>query len=247
MGDNLREFTEKIEDLVNEINARKIVEVDGLKYTAGHLSLLTPPKPEVIGIHTLSGVVDYLNENPDSVMYESTIVHIRSHNEVAVISSLKGEVKQRDSLLVANLHGITKFNFGEYDDLESFNVGLQSRFVQDENTANILKLIGNIKDGEVRTFSDDGTTQEVTAKVGLSMVDAAAVPNPVTLSPYRTFPEVEQPSSKFVLRLRPGNPMPTCALFGADGGRWKLEAIRNIREFLKNNLNADAQKVKIIS
>ena len=46
------------------------------------------------------------------------------------------------------------------------------------------------------------------------------VPNPVTLRPFRTFIEVEQPESKFIFRMREGG---RCAIFEADGahGSWR--------------------------
>jgi hypothetical protein len=61
------------------------------------------------------------------------------------------------------------------------------------------------------------------------------IPNPVKLSPFRTFIEVEQPESLFVLRGRKG---PQWALFEADGGLWKIKAIQNIKNWLeKKELN----------
>jgi hypothetical protein len=62
----------------------------------------------------------------------------------------------------------------------------------------------------------------------------------VELRPYRTFREIEQPASKFVLRVKRGGEgqKPGCALFEADGGFWKLEAIENIRKYIASkNLN----------
>src|SRR5437870_4623366 len=76
----------------------------------------------------------------------------------------------------------------------------------------------------------DGFSQTVTVKAGITRVEKAIVPNPVTLIPFRTFREVEQPSSSFILRLT-GGEKPKAALFEADGGQWKLEAIKNIKAF----------------
>ncbi|MEB9776454.1 hypothetical protein P4K25_31445, partial [Bacillus cereus] len=70
----------------------------------------------------------------------------------------------------------------------------------------------------------------------------AKVPNPVQLSPYRTFVEVEQPESKFVFRMREGA---RCGLFEADGGAWKLEAMNNIKEYLKEALAQEIESKKV--
>jgi hypothetical protein len=64
------------------------------------------------------------------------------------------------------------------------------------------------------------------------------VVNPrVTLKPFRTFREAEQPSSDFIFRVKAdeikGN---LCALFEADGGYWKIAAMQNVRTWLQNKL-----------
>ena len=46
--------------------------------------------------------------------------------------------------------------------------------------------------------------QKVAARTGFATTGLAAVPNPVTLKPFRTFVEVPQPASEFVLRLKEG-------------------------------------------
>lgn len=86
-------------------------------------------------------------------------------------------------------------------------------------------------------------SQKVTVKTGVASVSDAVVPNPVTLAPYRTFPEVEQPESKFIFRMKEG---PTAALFEADGGAWRNTAILGIKEYLKEALK-DNENIEIIA
>lgn len=71
----------------------------------------------------------------------------------------------------------------------------------------------------------------------------AKAPNPVTLRPYRTFSEVEQPSSEFIFRI---NQLANMALFEADGGKWRLDAINNIANYLKEEL-ADQTNITILA
>jgi hypothetical protein len=86
----------------------------------------------------------------------------------------------------------------------------------------------------VRETVDDTVGQEVKTARGVVMSERTKVPNPVLLAPYRTFREVTQPESLFVLRLRSGDgDKPRCALFEADGGTWKLEAIQNVATWLR--------------
>ncbi len=117
--------------------------------------------------------------------------------------------------------------------------------MENNDKAKILKIVGNIKDKAVRQYGDDGITQQVTAKTGLALVEDVPVPNPVMLAPFRTFMEVEQPESKFVFRMKRGDDGPECALFEADGGAWKLEAMKRIKAYLQAEL--DGTGIAIIS
>jgi len=56
--------------------------------------------------------------------------------------------------------------------------------------------------------------------------------------PFRTFREVLQPASPFVLRVQAGaqGGLPTVGLFEADGGAWRLSAVEGIRGWLAHEL-----------
>ena len=51
------------------------------------------------------------------------------------------------------------------------------------------------------------------------------VPNPVKLQPFRTFHEISQPEIAFVFRMKNSQSGVSCALFEADGGAWKFNAV----------------------
>jgi len=68
-------------------------------------------------------------------------------------------------------------------------------------------------------------------------------PNPVTLRPYRTFSEVEQPASLFVFRI---DKQANMALFEADGKHWVADAVGNIAAYLKEQL-ADQKHITVLA
>lgn len=79
---------------------------------------------------------------------------------------------------------------------------------------------------------------------GIAGKEDVIVPNPVTLRPYRTFLEVEQPESKFIFRIREGSDgQPMFKLVEADGGLWKYEAVDAIKKYLTENLPGELLKV----
>ena len=62
-------------------------------------------------------------------------------------------------------------------------------------------------------MADDGVGQTVTAKSGVTRTTKVDVKNPWMLAPFRTFPEVAQPESPFILRMDKDS---QCALFEGD-------------------------------
>ena len=164
------------------------------------------------------------------------MVHVISENYVKLISNIMKD-SGRETYMAASALNPT-FNFGNYYGVESFIIAMQSCFVPNDDSAQILKVVGNIREEAVKQTSDDGISQAVMAKSGIATVEMVSVPNPVILAPYRTFIEVEQPASKFVFRMKQGQggSGPSCALFEADGGAWRLEAMKRIKSFLEAEL-----------
>lgn len=199
------------------------------------------PEPAPLKTNTLTGLVDYLKANVDGLALASCLVHVLDPNTVWVEDKLEDEANdfRRRKYVVATTEMVGKgFAFCQYLDAESFFVGLQSLFVQTEQRDEILKLVAGIKESTVRETVDTGVAQQVNVATGVHLVGMTKVPNPVILVPYRTFREVPQPQSLFILRLLSGKEgeKPRCALLEADGGTWKLEAVQLIATYLRDKL-----------
>ena len=70
-----------------------------------------------------------------------------------------------------------------------------------------------------------------------------AVKPRVPLRPYRTFLEVEQPESEFLLRLDDNG---NVGLFEADGGMWKQTAKASITAYFEEKLAQEIKDGKIV-
>lgn len=186
---------------------------------------------------TLSSIVDYFCGDPDQVFARNLqyIIRIGNVGSVDVFSQVNGEL-ERHSLLAVRANLPDRFPFDNYMDLEQFNILLQARFLDTEDRAKLLALTGNVVDENIKTYGDDGVSQQATVKSGVTSVASVKVPNPVTLKPFRTFAEAEQPESKFIFRMRNNNDGVTAALFEADGGAWRVQAIQNIADYLQGGL-----------
>lgn len=91
----------------------------------------------------------------------------------------------------------------------------------------------NMRTGQIEIAEYDGVSQQAIIKTGVTTKDAAFVPNPVSLIPYRTFLEVPQPASDFVFRISEGRGgAPAFKLVAADGGLWKSQAVDNVKNYL---------------
>jgi hypothetical protein len=217
-------------------------EINGQQFSTQQLHVINQPTASDFTVRSLSGIVDYVKSNFDGE--NKLTIHIKSPIHVDCFGPLNLD-KRRDHYIEAEAK-LPQFPFGRFLDAESFNIAIQSMFQKNDDKDIVLRIVGNIKEENVKSYGDDGVSQSVTAKTGVASYESVLVPNPVTLKPYRTFVEVDQPQSDFVFRMQKG---PTCALFEADGGAWELEAMDNIEGYFRSVLDREISSgnVTIIS
>jgi len=196
------------------------------------------PLPVTVGVSTLGAVRDYLTANKDGLTLTALTVHVYNPSRVQVLGPLNSRDASRPTYLGASCEDSTATWLDRYHAIEDFIIGLQTRFVDAGDRPRLLALIGNVKHESVKTAADDGVTQIVQARSGVALVSEVAVPNPVLLTPYRTFRDIVQPDSLFVLRVKagPAGGLPVVGLFEADGGAWRLTAIERVRAWLADSL-----------
>jgi len=188
---------------------------------------------------TLISLIDYIKSNLDTAD-GAYYIHISNPENVYLRGVLLPD-GNRETLAVASplLPG---FYFGSFYESEEMNIALQSKFVKTEDCEILLQVLGNLVEENVKNTGDDGISQSVIMRQGVTSREETKVPNPVTLAPYRTFIEIAQPESKFIFRMKEG---PKAAIFEADGGAWRNEAIHNIRVFLMEHLSDEIENGKI--
>lgn len=123
---------------------------------------------------------------------------------------------------------------------EQMMIALRSMFQPTPDRDYLLKLLSTVTNEAKVTSNDNGLNQQVTVNKGIANIQQERVKSIVSLKPYRTFPEVEQPESEFLVRLstdKEGGIQVT--LHPADGDMWKLTAVRTIREYLSEALSEE--------
>ena len=218
--------------------APTVIEIGGRNYTSKAVVPVSTPTPAKLTVSTLTGLVDYLKSNVDKHEIASLLCHVESPAKVTLNSNLLGDFADRAAFLAAELQQL-QIPLNKYLGAEAFNILLQSCFADSEDAMKqgtdrglVLKYVANVKTTVESGMADDGVSQTVQAKKGIASVENVVLPNPVTLRPYRTFVEVEQPASKFVFRARDDDGM-EFMLVEADGGAWRGEAMKNIKAFLE--------------
>lgn len=214
-------------------------EISGQIYSTQPLELVQQATPTAVRLNNLAGLVDYLKANFDK--QPPVLIQVASPTEVNVMSTFNRDFNRNN--LIKSTALLPSIAFERFHDVESFNILLQSCFVPNDDREALLKVVGNIKEENVQTVGDDGISQQVTAKVGIATMAPVVVPNPVFLKPFRTFVEVPQPESAFVFRMQNG---PKAALFEADGGAWKLQAIAEIKKYLGSELDDEIESGQVV-
>jgi hypothetical protein len=226
------------------LNKPELFKINGKDYSDKSLVEIKEYEKLVkpIQISTLTGLVDYIKVNPDKIsLLTEIIILVNSESSVTVMSNYNVDAERH---MYIKCNAITpKITLDSFMDTEKFNIMLQSCFLKNLDRDTVLKVIGTIKEENVKTTGDNGISQSVIAKTGIASVGEVIVPNPVTLIPFRTFIEVEQPESKFVFRMKDG---PSAALFEADGGEWRLAAMLRIKAYLEKELSGFTN-VKILA
>lgn len=229
----LRDAIDRITDLARPFT----MEADGHKFCSKALLEVKAEEfsPTLYEVDTLDALVKLILTE-GLTLGRRLYVRVDSARKVTVTTTYNnGELRnpyERFPLYEAmsDVPGVT---IGRSMSQEQAIVELQSLYGATPDRDYLLDLLSRIDVNEGVSSVDNGVTQEVNVRTGAVLKQATPVRPIVQLQPYRTFLEVEQPVSDFLLRVsKEGEP----TLFEADGGAWKLEAKRSIAAYLAEKL-----------
>jgi hypothetical protein len=240
--DNLSgDAVEKIAQLGRGASSPQIVDVGDYAFSREELHRVDvdAERPEALTFYTLQGLVDFVQvEQP-----KGALVHVLSPKEVHVIGPLEGVDNhlRRRYAIAACQTGVLGFGFNRPMPLEGLAIGLQTCFSpgRHPDLLDLQKFCAEVRSTEEVGVADDGISQTVQAKSGIAAVMSRAVKNPWFLAPWRTFTEIDQPLSPFVLRFQRGE-QPTGGLYETGDGGWQVEAVTAIAVYLREKLGTVA-------
>lgn len=229
-----------IEKIV-ELGAPNYHEENGYTYTDKQLHVVQEPRVPTLTFHTLDGLVNTLSAEHER--FEAPLlISVEDEETVKVCSAISSIDRQREVPYIVRAE-LVDIPFDRKLDYETMMITLKSKFVETPELLDLVQLLGTITEENSAKLSDDGFTQTVVVRKGIALKDNKVVNPRVRLKPYRTFCEVDQPESEFLVRLSEGGYV---ALYEADGGAWKFQARRNVAEYLKSALSVLVEAGEVI-
>lgn len=220
-----------IEKIV-ELAAPNLQEIDGRTYTDKRIIPVERPRVKTLELTTLNSLVKLIQEESTDYI-TPLIVQVSSYDTVDVFAGIQTDDRKRENPYHCKAETI-HIQFDQKLGYESMMIALKSKFVQTPELLELVKLLGSITEQNSAQVSDDGFSQNVVVRKGIALKDNKTINPIVKLRPYRTFAEIDQPESEFLLRLSDGA---NVALYEADGGAWKLEARKRIADYLREALD----------
>lgn len=234
-----------IKELKATILENQLIMQDGVPFSQGRFSPIRQvDRPKAVTVNTLEGFVNFVKENfkefPsfEKIAPFAVVEIIEQHLKVQFVVKfyLPPHPTDKDYTLACVAQDTVQvFPFDTFMDLELFNIYLQTRFERSKVADELFAITSRLVVNEGIEQSDDGRSMKVTTRKGVSAASAVSsvVSSQFNLSPYRAFVEAKQVESAFQLRFRDnGDKTASVALFETDGGRWIVDAKRNVAEKL---------------
>lgn len=254
---------EKAMNWIEQHTTPNIRDIDGVMWTDKQMhkvqNIMSMDKTEFF---TLTSLVEYLQSGVDvpNEFVQHIFVNVAAPDHVLVYSeaNMKNHYSRTDIADVKAMLPVVKT--GKWVDQTEFCIMLRANFIDsnyaDENGTELLpdtdkealiRVASNIVSGTIAQYEDTGISQKATIKTGIQESEDKLLPERVVLRPYRTFLEVEQPKSEFLFRAQDDKYEGVqLSLHEADGGRWKLDAMAAVKEYLARCL-ADCPWITVIA
>lgn len=246
----LKDAIREIEELTrNEAQIHEIGQHSYLFYDGSYREI-KPDKaalPSSISFTSLDGIVNVIKSELKTILADTgtggtLYISVSSPSCVEAFTGLD-EFNRRATLYTANQKLSRSWNGQNWFEHEEAMIVLQSQFAQNDGTEYLLDFLSRITDENSVSSDDNGMTQTVQVKKGISLAGREAIRPIVNLKPYRTFLEVEQPSSDFLIRIKDGCQV---GIIEADGGMWQFEARRNVKEYLEKAFAEEIEAGSIV-
>ena len=213
------------------LKENKTYDINGKTYSDHKLELIEDERfyRREIKFNSLDAIVKMIQAERGD--YKGPVfIRISSHNDVDVFTRPDDHENRKWPYSTSCVDA--EFKAGWRSQQEAI-IELKSRFIPTDDSEYLINLISRINSDQGVQSTDNGVSQIVVTKQGVTLVGSETVKPRLKLQPFRTFREVPQPVSEFILRV---DDQKGIGLFEADGGIWKMEAKDNIKRYFEENL-----------
>lgn len=193
--------------------------------------------PETLSLRSLDALVQMIQREAVG-FHEQVFVEVKTHESVECFTrTMKEERWSRQLLYTATAADVPGWDDEVQMPFERAAIALQTRFQDSNDRTYTMQLLSQITTGAKVTYNDIGVATTVVSQRGVSLQENQTIKPVVTLKPYRTFQEVEQPAGRFLIRISERG----ITFIEADGGMWKLAARQTVKAYLEEALQAEIQ------
>ena len=201
----------------------KTYNIDGITYSDNELHQIVPATfyPTSLEVGSLDAIAKLIRaELPDYLESGEIPLFVRIDSPTTVSVFTRPDFKaKRKFIYIASCKDV---NFKEgFRNQQEAIIELKSRFIPTEDSKYLLNLISRINNDEGVKSEDNGVSQTITAKKGVSLMT----------------------TEQFILRLDDNGRI---GLFEADGGIWKIEAKCQIQGFLEGELEKEIEAGQVV-
>lgn len=201
----LKEFIEHIQKTTQP----QIKDIDGVAFAITHDGMVeeilpTIFHPSTLKLNSLDALVK-LVKTEASEMDTPLYITIPDHMTVRCFGQ-PNEEEQYYRQVYYETTATDVPGWGEKNTLgfEEAQIALRTRFQETPDTLYAMKLVSDISLGAKVIYNDNGIATTITTQKGVALQTNEQIRPLVKLRPYRTFQEVEQPESIFLIRVSDG-------------------------------------------
>lgn len=208
----------------------RTVEVPPGQYSTQEL-YLPPDEPgaDTLAAVNLGSLISYLEANRDRLDLGGLTIQVVNPALVTLLGPADGRPIVHPVFMRVTAP-INRGKFGLFMPLQELIIWLMTGFARSADQEALVARLGSVVETASVAVEDDGVSQRTEVKKGVATRAHETLPPIVNLAPYRTFPDVSQVPSPFLLRLESGG---RGALFEADNGAWQSVALARVAAWIK--------------
>lgn len=240
----LKEAIEKIE----EMSKRQVLTIGEDVFLIDGDGRYTQIKPELempdpIDLYSLDALVHFVKTDAIPAGLGLVYITVPNHKTASCFTRpLAYYRNQRQHFYTAKATDVPGWEREVRLPFEEAMIALRTRFQPTADAEYALRLLADITTGSKVTYNDNGVATTVVTQKGIALQGNTAIRPILSLRPYRTFQEVEQPESQFLIRISERG----ITFVEADGGMWKLDARQKVKAYLEDKLRDEVDNGSVV-